>query len=148
MTSGHIDPGTSQMKFINKDIHISGSFDLYDCTFWNSWGSYGNIYLEDSCQINVLNKLTYGGNQKYSRIEGLGKVRLKGDFHCEDSYSQFGGKANIVIDGNTDQHIYGSTNVAGAQIPGLIVNKTGGTLYIHDYVRVREGDYLHVTGNI
>jgi len=80
-------------------------------------------------------------------LTGDGTIDVKGDIYVSNNYHTLSHLTTITITGTGSQNIYGFTSGGGFHLPIITINKSSGTLYLHNVIYIA-GDFTHTAGTI
>lgn len=139
-TAGDVSPGTSTVAFVGTKT-ISCTDTLYDVAF--SGGGTFTISGGGST-INVLHTFTNQGT--LDQTFNTGTINLFGDIVILNTGTGGGGTATFNICGSANQTLDGSAAGTEGRFPNVIINRTGGTLYLQDFISV-VGNWTRTAGD-
>jgi len=133
--------GTVKLGGNNKSI--SGSPSFYNLTIALNWGG-GTLTFNDD--INIDNAFLLSGTQ-VTTINGPGVINCFGDIDLQNTSSGFSGIGTINITGVSNQNVISTVNHSQSDLPNVIINKTGGTVFFGGIVSVYK-DWTYTAGNV
>jgi len=131
---GAVDPGTSTVYF-DTTVTISGTHTL------------NNVYLSGGPHTVGGGMPTAGGTLTLDNgtIDG-GTFGAAGPI---DQLSSFdGGSGTLEINGVTDQTFTGTATLALGDLPNVVIDKSGGTLFLVGTLRMNGGSWTHLAGSV
>jgi hypothetical protein len=140
-TAGDVDPGTSTVGMIATKT-ISGTDTLYNAIF--AGGGTFTISGGGST-LNVTNTFTNQG--LYDQVFNTGTIKLYGDIVVTNTGTSANGTATFNICGSGNQTLDGASASTEGRFPNVVINKTGGTLYLQDYITVN-GNWTRTAGDV
>ena len=101
-----------------------------------------------TAEINIVGTLSVEGDlliTSYRFLSG-GTVEVQGDVTSTFTSQTNASTANILFTGNADQTL--SASGGAGDFPGIVINKSGGTLSVQDTVRVYGPVWTWTAGNV
>jgi hypothetical protein len=139
-TAGDVDPGTSTVAMLATKT-ISGTDTLYNVVF----ASGGTFTISGGgSTLNILHTFTNQGS--IDQTFNTGTINAYGDIVVTNTATGGGGNATVNICGSTNQTLDGSAGITQGRFPNLIINKSGGTLYLQDYIPI-VGNWTRTAGD-
>ncbi|MDP2384966.1 MAG: hypothetical protein Q8M29_01225 [Bacteroidota bacterium] len=144
-TSGIVDAGTSTLHLVfGPSQTISGSHTLNKLSLYSTT-SYA-CTISSGTTITVEDTLKTSGTGVISILTGT--LVAQGNIVIENTSTSFNiGDATILINGGGSQHFTGASAVGKGVLPNVIINKTGGTLSLSNYINILK-DWTYTAGTI
>lgn len=140
--TGSFTHNSGIMKFTATNT-ITGSVTMYKVEFAPT--ATATYTIASGTSLTITNTLTISGT--VTATLNTGNINVSGDVVITNSGTGSGGSATLTFTGSSNQLLDGSPNFAEGRLPNVVINKTGGTLTLQDYINV-SGNWTRTAGDV
>lgn len=140
-SGGSFSHNSGKMRFTATNT-INATITMYQLEFAPT--ASATFTITSSTTLTITNTLTLSGSNGITLKNG--DIRAEGDVVLSNTGTGGGGDATVTFAGNSNQTLDGSSAGNVGRLPSVVINKSGGTLYMQDIVPVF-GDYTRTAGD-